>query len=145
VSGHKPLLHHFFFRASAHDHLVEEAVLQRLLACEKEIPVSIALDPLEALSRMLGQDIVQLLTEPQDFPGLNVDVTRLSLHPPRGWWSMIRRMWQGVPLPLAPAANSHAAMLAACPRQERRNVRPDILHRIVNGEAGVTEPPGELM
>ena len=128
--------HLVFFRASAHDHLVEEAVLQRLLACEKEIPVSIALDPLEALSRMLGQDIVQLLTEPQDFPGLNVDVTRLSLHPPKGLVEHDTRMWQGVPLPFSPRRQQPCRHARRLSQTERRNVRPDILHRIVNGEAG---------
>jgi hypothetical protein len=37
--------------------------------------------------------------------------------PPSGWWIMIRAWGSAKRLPLAPAARSQAAMLAACPMQ----------------------------
>ncbi len=37
--------------------------------------------------------------------------------PPSGWWIMMRACGSAKRLPFAPAASSHAAMLAACPRQ----------------------------
>ena len=48
--------------------------------------------------------------------------------------------------PCAPPASSTARhRLGACPMQMVPTRRLDVLHGVVDGEAGVTEPPGELM
>src|SRR4029077_19637806 len=65
-----------------HDDLVDETVLDGLLAGEKEVAVGVLLDLLEALPGVLYQDVVHLLTEPDDLPRLDVDVGRLALHAP---------------------------------------------------------------
>src|SRR5207253_9079170 len=43
------------------DDLVDEAILDRLLAGHEEIPIGVLLDPLEALPGVPDQDVVHLL------------------------------------------------------------------------------------
>src|SRR5207244_10813477 len=63
----------------SHDDLVDEPVLDRLLAGQEEVTVGVLLDLLEALPGVLHQDVVHLLAQPDDFARLDVDVRRLPL------------------------------------------------------------------
>ena len=62
-----------------------------------------------------------------------------------GWWIMIREFGRLKRLPLAPLANSTAAMDAACPTQ--MVTMSGRMKAIVSRMArpAVMEPPGELM
>jgi hypothetical protein len=54
----------------------------------------------------------------QDFLGVDLDVAGLALEAAHeGWWIMTRALGRAKRRPLAPAAEEHAPMLAAWPRQ----------------------------
>src|SRR5206468_8130637 len=64
----------------SHDDLVDEPVLDRLLAGEEEVTVGVLLDLLQALPGVLHEDVVHLLAQPDDLARRDVDVGGLALH-----------------------------------------------------------------
>src|SRR5688500_13865648 len=59
---------------STREDLIDQAILDRLLATQKTIPVSVPLDGANVLAGMLGQDFVQSAAQIQDFLSVNLDV-----------------------------------------------------------------------
>ena len=61
------------------DHLIDEPVFHRLRGVHEKISVRVLLDALETLAGMVGQDIVEDLTQPQRLARLDFDIGRLAL------------------------------------------------------------------
>ena len=83
------------------------------------------------------QDLVHLLAQAEDLPRLDVDVGRLALHAAERLVDHDARVRQREALALGarpPAAMR--AMLAACPMQMVETSRLDVLHGVVDREAG---------
>jgi len=64
---------------AAHEHLVDEPVLGRFIGTEEVVPLGVALDRLDVLTGVLGQNLVEALTQVQDLLRMNLDVRRLPL------------------------------------------------------------------
>src|SRR5581483_5786230 len=119
-----------------HDDLVDEAVLDRLLPREEEVAVGVLLDSLEALTRVLHEDVVHLLAEPDDLARLDVDVRRLPLHPAERLMDHDPRVRQREALPLRAGCQKPRRHARRLPHAERRDLRLDVLHGVVDREAG---------
>src|SRR5207245_9847959 len=61
------------------DDAVDEPVLDRLLRREEEIAVGVALNPLEGLAGVLGDQLVQHAPDPDDLAGVDIEVAGLAL------------------------------------------------------------------
>src|SRR6185503_20353152 len=59
------------------DDLIDDAVFLGCIRRHDEVPVRVALHPLHRLPRVVGQDAVQALANPQDLLRVDVDVRRL--------------------------------------------------------------------
>lgn len=73
----KLLLGHF-------EHLIHQAVLDRLLCIQVEIAIGIGFNDLDRFTGVLGHDIVQQRAQAQDLFGLDFDVRGLSLGATKG-------------------------------------------------------------
>src|SRR5512137_1219552 len=72
LDGRRPLL----------DHRVDEPVLARLLTGHVVVAVGVSLDSFDRLIGVMGQDLIELLFQAQDFPGLYFHIRRLTRKPP---------------------------------------------------------------
>ncbi len=61
------------------DHLINNTVFLRLLAGHIKISIRIRLDPLQRLRSVFDHNPIQLFSEPQDLPGLNIHIRGLAL------------------------------------------------------------------
>src|SRR6185436_28444 len=68
------------FHRPVDDDLVDQTVLDRLLAGHEHVAIGVLLDLLDALPRVLDEHVVQLLADTQDLARLDVDVGRLTLN-----------------------------------------------------------------
>src|SRR4051794_31247464 len=63
----------------AGDHLVDQAVLHRLVGLEEAVALHVAVHVLDRLTRVLRVDLVDAPARLEDLPGVDLDVRRLSL------------------------------------------------------------------
>src|SRR5688572_16218183 len=63
------------------DDVIDNPVFLPLVRRHDVVPFGILLDPLERLPGVVHQDLVQPLAHAQDFPGMDVDVGRLTRQP----------------------------------------------------------------
>src|SRR6266545_7038186 len=59
--------------------LVDQTVLQRLVGCEEIVTVGVALDLLDRLARVLGEQAIEPFAQAQDVLGVDGDVGGLAL------------------------------------------------------------------
>src|SRR5690606_291407 len=81
-------------------HAVENAVLQGLLCGHVEVAVGIPLDPLDGLSGVPGQDVVEGVLDPEDLPRLDLDLRGLTPGPSQRLVDHHARVRQGEPFAL---------------------------------------------
>ena len=103
--------------------------------CSTGLPVCLAISTLSRCAQV------------QDVLGVDLDVRRLALEAARAAGGSSRREFGSAKrLPFAPAASRNAPIDAAMPDAQRRHVRLDELHRVVDRRSpAAIEPPGELM
>src|SRR5213080_2832483 len=124
-----------------HDDLVDESVLDRLLAGQEEVPVGVLLDLLEALPGVLDQDVVHLLAQPDDLARLDVDVGRLALHPAERLVDHDTGVGQREALALGSRREEPRGHAGRLPHAQGRHLGLDVLHGVVDREAGGHRAP----
>ena len=64
---------------------VDQAVLGRARGTHEVVAFGVALDGLEILASVMGQQLVQTRLDVEDFLGMDLDIGRLAPKPPNGW------------------------------------------------------------
>ena len=117
------------------DDLVDEAVLAGLFGGEPAVAVRVGLNPLERLPGVEGDALGHHPLEVDDLLGLDRDVGRLALHGPRRLVHQDARVRQGVALARGAGAQQELAHAGGQPDADGRDVGPDVLHGVVDGQA----------
>src|SRR5439155_23296025 len=97
-----------------------------------------ARDVVHGVARVQGGELVEYRPDHDDLPGLDVQVAGLtldSLAPIEGLVHVVRGARQGEPLAFRPRHQHHGAKARGTADAYGRDGRPDILHRVVDGEA----------
>ena len=68
--------------------------------------------------------------------GVDLDVGRLALEAAEGWWMSSRALGSASRLPSAPPMTTSEPADMATPKQMVCTSRRDVLHRVVDGQAG---------
>src|SRR4029450_118795 len=87
-----------------------------LLAGHEQVAVGVLLDVLETLTCVL-HEMLFICSRRRRISCARMSMSLGCPCTPPGWWIMMRACGSANRFPLAPAARSHAAMLAACPMQ----------------------------
>src|SRR4030066_2328807 len=90
--GQRPLLHH----------RIDYTIGPRLLRRHEKVALGVRSDPGKGLSRVLGDDFVELLAHPEDLPGVDLDFGGLSLRPPHRLVEPDPRVGERPPFPRGP-------------------------------------------
>src|SRR5712691_2453692 len=120
------------------DYAVDQPVLDGLLGREKKVAVGVALDPLQRLARVLGDELVQHAPDSDDLSGVDVEVARLTLEAlAADQWLMHVDVRTGQRKPLAFGARHehYGSEAGRAPDANRRDGRLHVLHGVVDGEA----------
>ena len=99
------------------DHVIDDAVCLCLFGRHEVVPLGILTHALDRLTGVLGDDLVQPLTQIEHFPRMDLDVGGLSLVATGDLVDQNACVGQRKRLPFAPPASSSAPMLMALPTQ----------------------------
>src|SRR5213596_772427 len=141
VLRHGPLLRLRELARPSHDDLVDEPVLDRLLAGEEEVTVGVLLDLLQALPGVLHEDVVHLLAQPDDLARLDVDVGGLALHAAERLMDHDAGVREREALALAPRREQPGGHAGRLPDAQGGHLGLDVLHGVVDREAGGHRAP----
>src|SRR3954468_1426253 len=119
------------------DDPVDQAVLQCLLGAKEAIAFHVAVHLLDRPPGVVGVDLVDPLARLEDLPRVDLDVARLALEPGRRLVDQDAAVRQREALARRPAREQQRAHRHRDPAADRRHVRLDELHRVVDREAGV--------
>lgn len=124
------------------DHLIDQAVIFGLFGGQVVIALGVFLNFLKGLTGALGQDLVQLLTGLQNFPGMDLNFSRLSLCAAQGL--MDHHLGVGQRKPLAFGACSQQKRTHACGHAyaQGRHVGLDEIHGVKDGHASADRTTG---
>ena len=131
-------------------HPIHNPPLQRLLGTHEEIPLH---DPGNLLQRLAPAlrgrqmpliDPIQLLPHPQNLLRVDRDVARLPVVPARDLMHHDPTVRQHVPFPRRAAAEEQAAHGGRLAEADGADGAADVLHRVVDGEAGGDGPAGTV-
>src|SRR5437764_2433508 len=114
--------------------LVDDAVLLGLLSRHDEVAVGVVLHLLDGLAGVLGEQLVQELAVPQDLLGLDLDVDGLALRAAVGLVDEHPRVRQREALAARAGRQQHRRRRRGLAHHDGRDVAPDELHRVVDGE-----------
>src|SRR5215203_962016 len=128
------------------DDLVDEAVLFSLRRRHDAVALDIALDLLEGLPRVLGDDAGGQLAHADNLLGLNLDVAGLSADAARdgGLVDEDARVRQREALAFGPGRQKQRAHRSALTQADRHHLGADELHRVVDGHAGGDRAAGAV-
>ena len=93
----------------------------------------------------LGQDLIQALFDVQDMLGVDVDIRRLALGAAAGLMDHDVAVGQCKALALGARRQQEGAHAGRHPHANGGDIAANVLHRIVNRQPEVTEPPGLLI
>src|SRR5262245_52565411 len=129
--GYVSMLHPFT------DDVIDYPVILPLVRRHDVITLSVFLNALKSLPRVVHQDFVEPLAHAQNFPGMNIDVSRLSRQP------LHQRLvdddagvGQREALALGAGGEQHGGHRRGLADADRLDVRLDELHRVVDREPG---------
>ncbi len=128
------------------DDLVGEAVVDRFLGVQVEIPIGVPVNLLDRLARGLRQDVIQLGAELFHFLRLNVDVARRADHA-AGDERLVNqdaRMGVEQTTTLGGAAEQDGTHRGGHAGHHDRDGRRDEIHRVVNRHAGGDRASGRV-
>src|SRR5690606_16671706 len=119
------------------DDLVDDAVLLRLERAQVAVAVHVLRDPFDGLAGVMGQDLVEPLPRVEDLPRLDLDVGGRALAPARGLVDHDPRVRQRATLALGARCEEQRAHRGREPHAHRADRRAEVLHRVVDRQAGV--------
>src|SRR5690606_15290822 len=119
---------------------VDQTILLRFLRGHIVVPIGIPFHFLERLPGVPGEDLVQVLLGPQNLPGLDLNIGRLPLHAAPRLVDHDPGVRQGVPLARRPGRQQHGRHAGRQPEADGGDGGPDMLHGVVDGQAGVDVP-----
>src|SRR5205823_11701739 len=123
--------------AGAHDDLVYDPVVLRLFGGEPAVAVEVDLDLLDGLACVVGDALGHHPLGVDDLLGGDGDVGGRALHLARRLMHQDPRVRQGEALARRPRAQQELAHRRRHPDTKRGHVAADVLHGVVDGEAGV--------
>jgi hypothetical protein len=126
------------------NHLVDEAVLERLLGGEPAVAVRIRLDTLDGLAGVQGDPLGHHPLEVDDLLGLDGDVGRLALGLTRGLVHQDAGVGQGEALAPLAGTQEELAHGGRHAHADGGDVAGDELHGVVDGQPGGHRPPGTV-
>ena len=136
VHGLSPLFLCHFRQLIAGEDVVDEAIVFRHLGCHEIIAFGVVFDGFEGLSAVLGKDAVQFFAQAEDFSRMDLDLGRLSLYAAQRLVDHDIRMRKGVAFALRTGSQEDSRHAGTGADTDGRDVRTDILHRIIDRKAG---------
>src|SRR5205809_2435362 len=119
-----------------YQHLVDNAVLYRVLGAHEKVALGVALDHVDRLLAVLGQDLVQALAQVQDLLGVDFHVRGLALEAAHRLVDHDARVGQAEALVGVAGGEEQRAHARRLPDAKRADVGLDELHGVVDREAG---------
>src|SRR3954449_5857383 len=123
---------------------VDDLVLLRLLRAHEVVALGVLRDLLQRLTGVLGDDLVEPLADVDDLLGVDLDVRRLTGEAARDLVDQDLRVGQRHPLVRCAAGEQQGAHAHRDADADRRHVRLDELHRVVDRETGVDRATGRV-
>src|SRR5678815_5646134 len=93
---------------------------------------------------MLGHDLVQPLSNLENFSRMNVDLGGLPLKTTQRLMDHDTRIGQGKSLPLCPRREQERSRAGGLSQTDGVNGRLDVLHRVVNAQPGRDATAGRV-
>src|SRR3954469_25293388 len=122
------------------DHAVDDAVFLGLVRAHEVVALGVGPDLVDVLAGMLGDDLVQAPAQLDDLAGVDLDVGGLALEARADLVDEDLRVRERHPLALRAAGQQQRAHRHRDADADRRDVRLDELHRVVDREARVHRP-----
>src|SRR6266571_7976161 len=119
------------------DHIVDDSVLLGLLGIHEVVALHVLGDLLHRLPGVVGDDLLEAPLEADDLARLDLDIGPLPLEAARNLVDQDLGVRQRHPLSFRAAAQEESPHRHRDPDADRRYVRLDELHRVVDREAGV--------
>src|SRR4051794_38578537 len=116
-------------------HLVDQAVIDGFLGCEKAVAIGVLLDLLDRLPGVLGHQAVHALAKVQDELSVDGDIRRLTLEATERLVNQDRGVREREALALGTGGQQKRAHARGHTDAQRRDVALDELHRVVDRHA----------
>src|SRR4029079_7771810 len=126
VPGLSPALQHF----------IDQPVGQRLVRRQEIVPLGVLLDLSDRLAGVLGQQAIQPLAQAQDVLGMDRNIRCLALDAAQRLVDQDGRIGQREALALGPRRQQESPHARRHADAQRRYVRLDELHRVVDRHSG---------
>mmetsp|Transcript_78799 Transcript_78799/g.225584 ORF Transcript_78799/g.225584 Transcript_78799/m.225584 type:complete len:292 (-) Transcript_78799:71-946(-) len=117
------------------DHLVDDAVVHRLLRRHEKVAITVLLDLLDGLASVVGDERVEARADVQDLLSLDLDVCGLALRATKRLVDHDARVRQRPTLARGTGAEEESAHARGAAEAYSRHVARDILHGVVDGHA----------
>src|SRR5436190_940474 len=139
------LFDHYALLRPFTDDVINNTVFLPRVGAHDVVPFGVILDPLQGLAGVVREDLVQPLARPQQLPGVNVDIRRLSAEPlhPR-LVDEDAGIGQGVTLALRPRRQQDRGHRGRLADAVGLHVGLDELHRVVNRHPGGDHAAGAV-
>ena len=131
------------FTAAVDDH-VHEPVLHGLLGGHVAVAVGVVVDLLRGLAGVLRVELVEPSSEGERLAGVDLDVRRLALVAARRLVDEHAAVGQRLALAGRAGGEDQRAHRHRDAAADRLHVGRDVLHRVVDGEAGVDDAAGAV-
>mmetsp|Transcript_13295 Transcript_13295/g.32288 ORF Transcript_13295/g.32288 Transcript_13295/m.32288 type:complete len:260 (-) Transcript_13295:142-921(-) len=118
------------------DHLVDDAIIHRLLRRHEKVPIAIRLDLILGLIAILGDVSVQHLPDEQYLLRLDLDVGGLSLRPPQRLVDHDAAVGERTSLPRRARPEEEGTHARRHAEAYGGYVARDVLHGVVDGHTG---------
>lgn len=117
------------------DDFVYQSVLFRFIAAQEAIPIRILFDPSQWLASVFAEDLVEVLSHPQDFACMNANVASLSFYPSPGLVDHDAGVGQGEAFPFRACSEQQRAHARGLAKAKCSDIRLYVLHGVVDRHA----------